>query len=342
MTHHNVRRHYGMTWFRTLAAVAFAVPTALHAQFRISDALTWADAASGAWSSLIAACPATRTGPGGGAPTTLPGLPQTPGAPRAATWYFAGAIGGGAFHADASGRNSRGAAAAEWRAHWAPQERCRTDLFFTVSGLSNGAATATLEGRYRLAPGNTLAPIIEAFAVPPVGGAGEPDATAVRFGARAAILAPNTYEYTVQPLLRLALGDRSPHLDIKARVFGGWNAFTGDYWMPLPPNPPPGLYGTPAVLRVPWGGGGNFTDVGGTALVSLLHIPVSLIVSSEHVLGGMQPVRHPRARDAIGIAHRLPGHDKNLWLVVRAERLRDLETTTTYGIELAHLLLGSR
>ena len=65
----------------------------------------------------------------------------------------------------------RGAATAEWRAHWAPQARCRTDLFLTLSGLSNGAATATLEGRYRVAPGNTFAPTIEAFAVPPVGGA---------------------------------------------------------------------------------------------------------------------------------------------------------------------------
>ena len=49
----------------------------------------------------------------------------------------------------------------------------------------------------------------------------------------------------------------------------------------------------------------------------------------------------------------VPGHDERdfefaakyklpIKVVVRAERLRDLETTTTYRVELAHLLLGSR
>lgn len=324
-------------------AMALAVTRSAAAQYRTIDAVTWADAASGAWSSLTAACDTTRAGVGGGAPTTLPGLPPIPGAVNDSPAYFlAGAMGAGAVKNDAALRGGRGAAFVQVRAHWAPMNRCRTDAFATIAAATPGSATVLIEGRIRLIPGNTFAPTAEGAIAQSMGDAGDAETRSTRMAIRLSAALPNPYTWTLQPIIRLFMGEKTPRLDIKARFHGGWAAFAGDYWRPLPPNPPPNPNGTPAVLRVSWGGGGSFTDAGGTAMVTVLHLPVSIVAASEHIIGGYQPVGHARATDALGLAWRLPGHDKNLWLVARAERLRDLETRTTYRVELAHLLLGSR
>lgn len=317
-----------------VAACVAASPAA--AQYRVIDAITLADIASGSLTALGASCKSTSVPTPGDLPP-IPGLAPLPGlTPK--QLYFAAAGGFGVFETDAAGLGGRGVGLAEARAHWVPPSMCRFDGFVGVNGTTLGALSATIEGRLLLLPGRAFAPALELVAAEGMGGSGDIENLGTRMVARLSATTPNLYALTIGRIGQALIGERFPKLDLRARLYAGWASFRGDYWRPLPPL----AYEISKDLRVKWGGGGSYTEAGGTAQFGTLHVPVSLLVSSEHVIGGYLPVHRPRARDAIGLAYRLPGFNKNSWLVARVERRRDLVTTTSYRLEVAHLALGAR
>jgi hypothetical protein len=307
---------------------ASVVPLA--AQQRSIDAITLADLASGSLTSLGGCAGNSQTtGPGGGTPTVIAGLPSLPGSgPNASErqWYFSGSLGAvaalKAVGVDDTRRPPLVVAAA--RTHFVPANSCAFDAFLTARTAIATAAAVVAEARWFFTPGSPAAPALEAGIGLATRGehaadAGiHPDAT-LRFAATT----PNLYPLSVGPIMDRLLGWRSPKLEVRARIFGGGAV---------------GIQREPGVAQA----SGAVSQVGGTGLFSLLHFPVSIVGGVTQALGAI-PRDQMQASRTVGLAYRLNCCERNLWLVVRIsdEAGRDIKRTS-YSFELAHILLGGR
>lgn len=318
---------------------ALAMPAV--AQQRIADALSFADIASGSLTGLAAACDRTRQAPRGGVSPMLPELPMLPmGGPSPSNrqFYFAAAAGAAVLDMDAALRDGHGVGQFQARAHFVPRALCWLDAFAVVYASTSSALAGTVQLRILPLPDSWFAPAIELAAGQIFGGANEPGQIDLKFSARVSATTPNLYALTIGRVTEMLLHEQSPKLDFRARLFVGRASFAEDYWMQ---NVVCADVGGNTCLRMSRNGGGVYNEIGGTAFVSMLHIPVSLLATTEQI-DGVIPISRPPARESLGLAFRLPGHNRNLWLVARVERFRDRVTTNGFRLELTQLLLGAR
>lgn len=263
-------------------------------------------------------------------------IPGAAASPSERAWYFAGSLGMAAFDLNSAGRDGRGVGVAELRAHRLFDNGCRLDGSITLNGTSSTAFAGTAALRFLIWPGNDFAPAIEAAYSRSTGGPHESDSGVdANWAGRFSIGTPNLYALTLGRVTDLLLKERSPKLDIRARLYTGAALFAGNQ-LGYCGN----AFSTGQCETA--NHGGTYQDIGGIATFTVLHIPVSLLISTEQVFVGSHPKYRAQALDGLGVALRMPGFNRDLWLVARAERNRDFGTTTTYRLELTHLLLGAR
>lgn len=312
-------------WRAVVAALVCAgVARGAHGQQRSLGAITLGDLASGSLTSL-SLCGKAAPLPNEGVTPAIPSLPSIPGdsGPVVRNWHFAGALGGAAGVRDVQRNGERSVALASGRVHFTPAGTCAFDAFLTLRGAAPTAAAAVLEARWVVGPRLGSVPAFEAGIGATSGGsrAGDadvrPDAT-LRFTASTPNLA-----VLADPILARLLGHRAPRFDVRARLFGG---------AAVPVQAEPDGSRSRAV----------FSQVGGTGLFSILHVPVSLVAGVERSAGEV-PANRPLSRETAGLAWRLRCCDDNAWIVARATRLAgNGMTVTAWSLEFAHLLVGSR